>query len=260
MHRRRRLRARSARRSSSRSASFKLTRQAGVQDGAAAPPLRAHRLGGAEGHRALPDRRDHLRALQPDDVEAADDEARPDFTVRASACWSSGAARSGVAAAELLGAAGRARHADRPASRRSPTSRTLRAAGVALELGGPRCRVVRRAPTCRDEPRRAAGAAGSRRGARGRRAGDRRAGAGVALAARPRSSPSPAPRASRRRRRSSGGCSRRPGRRVLVGGNIGVPLSAQVDASTERHACTSSRPAASSSRPPTRSIRGSPRC
>ena len=43
-------------------ASFKLTRQAHLQDGAAAPPLRADRLGGAEGHRALRDRRDHLRA------------------------------------------------------------------------------------------------------------------------------------------------------------------------------------------------------
>ena len=37
---------------------------------------------------------------------------------------------------------------------------------------------------------------------------------------------------------SSAGCSRPTGRRVLVGGNIGVPLSAQVDASTpETHAC-----------------------
>ena len=42
-----------------------------------------------------------------------------------------------------------------------------------------------------------------------RRAGDRRAGARLALAARPRSSRSPAPRASRRRRRWSAGCSKR---------------------------------------------------
>ena len=52
-------------------ASFKLTGQARVQDGAAAPPLRADRLERAEGDRALRDRRDHLRAVQPDDAEAA---------------------------------------------------------------------------------------------------------------------------------------------------------------------------------------------
>ena len=46
-------------------------RQAGVQDGAAAPPLRADRLERAEGDHALRDRRDHLRAVQPDDAEAA---------------------------------------------------------------------------------------------------------------------------------------------------------------------------------------------
>ena len=37
-------------------------RQARLQDGAAAPPLRADRLERAEGHRAVRDRRDHLRA------------------------------------------------------------------------------------------------------------------------------------------------------------------------------------------------------
>ena len=52
-------------------ASFKLTGQARLQDGAAAPPLRADRLERAEGDHALRDRRDHLRAVQPDDVEAA---------------------------------------------------------------------------------------------------------------------------------------------------------------------------------------------
>ena len=46
-------------------------RQARLPDGAAAPPLRADRLERAEGHHALRHPRDHLRAVQPDDVEAA---------------------------------------------------------------------------------------------------------------------------------------------------------------------------------------------
>ena len=46
-------------------------RQARVPDGAAPPSFRADRLERAEGHHALRDRRDHLRAVQPDDVEAA---------------------------------------------------------------------------------------------------------------------------------------------------------------------------------------------
>ena len=46
-------------------------RQARVPDGAAAPSLRADRLERAEGDHAVRDRRDHLRAVQPDDAEAA---------------------------------------------------------------------------------------------------------------------------------------------------------------------------------------------
>ena len=52
-------------------ASFKLTGQARVQDGAAPPSLRADRLERAEGHHAVSDRRDHLCVVQPDDAEAA---------------------------------------------------------------------------------------------------------------------------------------------------------------------------------------------
>ena len=52
-------------------ASFKLTGQARLQDGAAPPSLRADRLERAEGHHALPDPRGDLRAVQPDDAEAA---------------------------------------------------------------------------------------------------------------------------------------------------------------------------------------------
>ena len=51
--------------------SFKADRPARLPDGAAAPSLRADRLERAEGDHAVRDRRDHLRAVQPDDVEAA---------------------------------------------------------------------------------------------------------------------------------------------------------------------------------------------
>ena len=51
-------------------ASFRLTGQARLQDGAASPPLRAGGLERAEGHHALRDRRDHLRVVEPYDVEA----------------------------------------------------------------------------------------------------------------------------------------------------------------------------------------------
>ena len=70
--------------------------------------------------------------------------------------------------------------------------------------------------------------------ARGRRARHRRARARVALARRGASSRSRAPKASRRRPRWRAGCWTKAGFTVNVGGNIGVPLSAQVAASTPR--------------------------
>ncbi len=48
--------------------SFKTDRTARVQDGAAAPPLRADWLERAESHHPLPDCCDHLRAVQPHDA------------------------------------------------------------------------------------------------------------------------------------------------------------------------------------------------
>ena len=122
---------------------------------------------------------------------------------------------------------------------RAPTfdeAARLRDAGVALELGGHSAGDARERGPDRAEPRRAARAAGARRGARS--------------AASPSSASSSSRRAGCTGRviaitgtkgqvdddhADRAGCSRPAGQRVLVGGNIGVPLSAQVDASTRRH-------------------------
>src|SRR4029079_2849338 len=74
-------------------------REARVPDGAAAPPFRIDRLEGAEGDRALRDPRDRLRALQSHHLEAA---MTTPFSVERKRVVVVGAARSGVAAAELL--------------------------------------------------------------------------------------------------------------------------------------------------------------
>ena len=76
-------------------------RPARVQDGADAPSLRIERMERAEGDLAVPDRRDRVRALQPDDVEAAM-KSTPAFSVTGKRVVVVGAARSGVAAAQLL--------------------------------------------------------------------------------------------------------------------------------------------------------------
>ena len=105
-------------------------RPARLQDGADPSPLRARRLERAEGDHALRDRRDHLRLVQPDDVEAA-----MTFDVSGKRVTVAGAARSGLAAAELLARRG----ADVTLSEaRSdvPALEPLRALGVQLELGG----------------------------------------------------------------------------------------------------------------------------
>ena len=67
-----------------------------VQDGAAPPPLRADRLERAEGDHAVPDRGDRVRALQPDDAEAAVTDG-----------WAERSGRSGRRGERVLG--GRAR-------------------------------------------------------------------------------------------------------------------------------------------------------
>ena len=144
--------------------------------------------------------RDHLRPLQPDDVEAAMTR-RPAFSVRGKRVVVVGAARSGVAAAELLVRRGATRHAHRRARvdrRRAiacarPASRSS-SAGIAP-------RRSQRADLIVLSPGVPPQLAGHRSRAPPRRAGDRASSswrrAGCAAA----SSPSPAPRASRRRRR-----------------------------------------------------------
>ncbi len=142
-----------------------------------------------------------------------------------------GAARSGIAAAELLAKRGaivtltEARDSFdgmRAFARRRRAARAGRSSARDAGGGG----------SGRRQPGRAARAAGVRCPARSRRRDHRRARAGLAMDPRPRAWRSPARKGSRRRRRCSDGCSTAAGRSVLVGGNIGVPLSAQVEAST----------------------------
>ncbi len=78
-------------------------RQARLQDGAAAPPLRAQGLGGAEGHRALLDHRLHAgddRACDPEGPVSVAEVQRPTVVV--------GAGKTGVAVARFLAARGEA--------------------------------------------------------------------------------------------------------------------------------------------------------
>ena len=92
-----------------------------------------------------------------------------------------GAARSGIAAAELLARRGALVTITdiKPAIDQAPA---LARAGHRARAGRPRGRDVHGRGPDRGQPRREARSAGVRRGARRRRAGDRRAGAGVALA------------------------------------------------------------------------------
>ena len=92
-----------------------------------------------------------------------------------------GAARSGVAAAELLARRGARVTLTEQATAIADADR-LAAAGVALERGGHRLETLRRRGSRRAQPGRAARAAVRRGSARARRAGHRRNRAGVALA------------------------------------------------------------------------------
>ena len=93
-----------------------------------------------------------------------------------------GAATSGVAAAELLSTRGAHVTLTDLRTDVEPAAR-LRAAGVALELGGHREDTFTRARSGCAESRRAAASAGDRGGTRGRRAHHGRGRAGVAVAA-----------------------------------------------------------------------------
>ena len=109
-------------------------RQAHLQDGAAASPLRADRLERAEGDHAIPDRGHHLRALQPDDLET-----EMSFSVAGQHVTVVGAARSGIAAALLLAQRGARVTLTDASPELAPLAATqLRDAGVELELGGHR--------------------------------------------------------------------------------------------------------------------------
>src|SRR4029077_16203827 len=105
-------------------------RQTRLQDGAAPPSLRADRLERTQGDHALRHRIDHLCLVQFDDVEA-----QMTFDVKGKRVTVAGAARSGLASAELV--------ARRGADVTLSESRTdvaegerLRSLGVRLELGG----------------------------------------------------------------------------------------------------------------------------
>ena len=144
---------------------------------------------------------DHLRAVQPDDVEAAMMAWRLLTRRRASGWWSSARRAAEWRPRSCCARRGaRVTLTDRTPRDRRGAAR-WRVSGVALELGGTSRRDVDASGPDRGEPGRAARPAGAARGARGRRAGHRRAGARVAVAARARRSRSPARKGSRRRRR-----------------------------------------------------------
>ncbi len=164
---------------------FKATRQARLQDGAAAPPLRATRLERAEGHHPLPHPGDHLRVVQPDNARSCGDAvAAHDFSVTGQRVVVVGAARSGIAAAELLASRGARVLLTETRTAFAEASR-LREAGIELELGGHAAATLAAADLIvispgvpLDQPVFDAGAAARRRD-------DRRARARVAMAARP---------------------------------------------------------------------------
>ena len=93
-----------------------------VSHGAAAPPLRAGRLAGNQGDDALRHHGDRLRAVQPH-VAEAQVRTMAEFDIAGKRVVVVGAARSGIAAAELLAVARRPRHAGRPRSSSCPTRR-----------------------------------------------------------------------------------------------------------------------------------------
>ncbi len=116
-------------------ASFKLTGKRDLQDGAAAPPLRIDWLERAESDHPISDRGDHLRALQPDDVET-----EMSFSVQGQnvTVVGSGAQRHRRGAAARRARSARHAFGCRPRSRSARGCSARATHGVALELGGHR--------------------------------------------------------------------------------------------------------------------------
>ncbi len=202
-----------------------------LQDGAAPSSLRTDWLERAEGHHPVRDPRDHLCLVQSDDVEAQMT-ADLRFSVRGKRVTVVGAARSGVAAAELARAAGRVGHAHATCAHIWTRRIGCAQAGVELELGGHvrrRCSRADLIVTSPGVPYRhplleAARQAGvpvigelelASRWLRGRI---------VAITGTKGKSTTTT---------LTGRMLEAGGHRVLVGGNIGHALSAQVDESTE---------------------------
>ena len=154
---------------------------------------------------------------------------------------------------------GATRHAHRPARRRSTTSSACATPASTSSSAGTATSTLQRCRSDRAEPGRAAAAAGDRGGARRRRAGHRRAGAGLALAARP----------DRRDHRHQGQvddddadrADARGGRPPRAGRRQHRPRAERAGGRVDRRTrSTSSRRAAFSSRAPRRSRRGSRCC
>src|SRR4029078_9852206 len=103
------------------------------QDGADSPSLRADRVERAQGHHPVRDCRDRVRVVQPDDGETSVSE----YDVQGKRGPVVGAARSGIAAAELL-ARRRARVTLTEMRPEVAGAEPLRRLGVQLELGGHR--------------------------------------------------------------------------------------------------------------------------
>ena len=188
---------------------------------------------------------DHFRVVQPDDVEAA--MSRGSRSTE-NAVTVAGAARSGMAAAELLAGRGARRdavgHAHRCARRPTACERS----DVRLELGGHRTGDVHRRRSRRAESRRAARISRPCGAARDRGvpviaeielASRWLQGRVIAITGTKGKSTTTA---------LTGRMLAAAGFKVTVGGNIGAPLSAQVSDVDARTRCTSSRPAAFSSR------------
>jgi UDP-N-acetylmuramoylalanine--D-glutamate ligase len=177
----------------------------------------------AEGYRAFPDRRHHLRLDEPDDVEAA-------VNVKGRRVVVVGAARSGIAAAELLVRRG-ARVTLTEARESFDAADRLQSTGVALELGGHRDATFAAADLVVVSP----GVPLEQPAFEAARARGVEVIGELELAWRWLKGRVIAITGTKGKSTTTtllGRMLQADGRRVLVGGNIGVPLSAHVEEST----------------------------